>query len=67
MLQEFNELRPDGIVVLGPYTIDPSSITESQMILNKVETSYWADTVRFDRDGQLQRRDAGRDATGTLR
>ena len=49
LLQEFNELRPDGIVVLGPYTIDPSSITESQMILNKVETSYWADTVRFDR------------------
>ncbi len=49
LLQEFNELRPDEIVVLGPYTIDPSSITESQMILNKVETSYWADTVRFDR------------------
>ena len=67
LLQEFNELRPDEIVVLGPYTIDPSSITESQMILNKVETSYWADTVRFRPDGQLQRRDAGRDATGTLR
>jgi peptide/nickel transport system substrate-binding protein len=49
LLQEFNELRPDGIVVLGPYQIDPNSITESQMILNKVESSYWADTVRFDK------------------
>ena len=49
LLQEFNELRPDEMVVLGPYAIDPGSITESQMILNKVETSYWAETVRFDR------------------
>ena len=49
LLLEFNEFRPDALVVLGPYEIDPASITESQMILNKVETSYWADTVRFDR------------------
>ena len=49
LLQEFNELRPEAMVVLGPYAIDPGSITESQMILNKVETSYWAETVRFDR------------------
>lgn len=49
LLQEFNEFRPDDMVVLGPYKIDPASITESQMILNKVETSYWADTVKFDR------------------
>ncbi|MCB0065175.1 MAG: hypothetical protein KDE19_23790 [Caldilineaceae bacterium] len=49
LVQEFNEFRPEGMVVLGPYQIDPASITESQMILNKVETSYWADTVKFDR------------------
>ncbi|MBI3959890.1 MAG: ABC transporter substrate-binding protein [Chloroflexi bacterium] len=49
LLQEFNEFRPEDMVVLGPYKIDPASITESQMILNKVETSYWADTVQFDR------------------
>ncbi len=49
LLQEFNEFRPAEMVVLGPYKIDPASITESQMILNKVETSYWADTVKFDR------------------
>lgn len=49
LLQEFNEFRPEAMVVLGPYQIDPDSITESQMILNKVETSYWADIVKFDR------------------
>jgi len=49
LLQEFNEFRPAEMVVLGPYQIDPASITESQMILNKVPTSYWADTVKFDR------------------
>jgi peptide/nickel transport system substrate-binding protein len=49
LVQEFNEFRPEDMVVLGPYKIDASSITESQMILNKVETSYWADTVKFDR------------------
>lgn len=49
LVQQFNEFRPDDMVVLGPYKIDPASITESQMILNKVSTSYWADTVKFDR------------------
>lgn len=49
LLQEFNEFRPDDMVVLGPYKIDKSSITESQMILNKVETSFMADWVHFDR------------------
>jgi len=49
LVQEFNEFRPEDMVVLGPYKIDPDSITESQMILTKVETSYWADTVKFDR------------------
>ncbi|MCB0097067.1 MAG: hypothetical protein KDE46_15165, partial [Caldilineaceae bacterium] len=49
LVQEFNEFRPDDMVVLGPYKIDPASITESQMILNKVDTSYWADIVKFDR------------------
>ncbi len=49
LIQEFNEFRPAEMVVLGPYQIDPESITESQLILNKVPTSYWADTVKFDR------------------
>lgn len=48
-LAEFNQFRPDDMVVLGPYKIDPSSITEATLILNKVPTSYWANTVRFER------------------
>ena len=49
LLQEFNEFRPEGTVVLGPYQIDPASITESQLVLNKVPTSFMADWVNFDR------------------
>lgn len=49
LVQQFNEFRPEDMVVLGPYKIDAASITESQMILNKVDTSYWADAVKFDR------------------
>jgi peptide/nickel transport system substrate-binding protein len=49
LLAEFNKFRPEDMVVLGPYKIDPASITESTMIWNKVETSWWADKVKFDR------------------
>jgi peptide/nickel transport system substrate-binding protein len=49
LLQEFNEFRPEDMVVLGPFKIDPNSITVSQMILNKNETSFMADWVKFDR------------------
>lgn len=49
LLQEFNEFRPEEYIVLGPYQIDLATITEAQLTLNKVETSYWADTVQFDR------------------
>lgn len=46
---QFNQFRPDDMVVLGPYKIDPASITSATMILNKVPTSWWADKVKFDR------------------
>lgn len=49
LLNQFNEFRPEDMVVLGPYKIDPASITESQMILNKVSTSFMADRVKFDK------------------
>jgi peptide/nickel transport system substrate-binding protein len=49
LLTEFNEFRPEDMVVLGPYKIDPASITEATLVLNKVDTSYWADKVRFDK------------------
>lgn len=49
LLAQFNEFRPDDMVVLGPYKIDPASVTESQLILNKVPTSFMAENVKFDR------------------
>ncbi|HHY55309.1 MAG TPA: peptide ABC transporter substrate-binding protein [Chloroflexi bacterium] len=49
LVAQFNEFRPEDMVVLGPYKIDPASITESQMIINKVPTSFMADKVKFDR------------------
>ena len=49
LLEEFNTFRPEDMVVLGPFKIDQDSITESQMILNKVPTSFMADWVKFDR------------------
>ena len=49
LLLEFNEFRPEDMVVLGPYKIDQDSVTESQMILNKNESSFMADWVNFDR------------------
>ncbi|MCB0066615.1 MAG: hypothetical protein KDD77_05665, partial [Caldilineaceae bacterium] len=49
LLAQFNEFRPDDMVVLGPYKIDAASVTESQMIINKVPTSFMADKVKFDK------------------
>lgn len=49
LLQDFNEFRPDDMVVLGPYKIDQDSITASQLILDKNETSFMVDWVNFDR------------------
>lgn len=49
LVQELNEFRPDDMVVLGPYKIDAESITDSQMILNKNESSFMAGNVNFDR------------------
>jgi len=49
LLAQFNEFRPEDMVVLGPYKIDPASITESQMLINKVPTSFMADKVKFDK------------------
>jgi peptide/nickel transport system substrate-binding protein len=49
LLQQFNEFRPEDMVTLGAFKIDPANITEAQMILNKVPTSFMADWVKFDR------------------
>jgi peptide/nickel transport system substrate-binding protein len=49
LLQEFNEFRPEAVVALGPYVMDMDSITESQIVLPKNETSFMADQAKFDR------------------
>lgn len=48
LVQELNEFRPETVVSLGPYMLDVSSITESQISLPKNETSFMADWVNFD-------------------
>jgi peptide/nickel transport system substrate-binding protein len=48
LLQEFNEFRPEEINATGPYTIDPNSISEARLTLVKNESSWLADTVKFD-------------------
>ncbi len=46
---EFEEFRPQTMVVSGPYQIDPNSITEAQLTLNKVPTAWNANVVHFDK------------------
>jgi peptide/nickel transport system substrate-binding protein len=48
LVQELNEFRPDSIVSLGPFVMDVDSITESQILLPKNESSFMADWVSFD-------------------
>lgn len=49
LVQQFNEFRPEGLVVNGPYTIDVPSVTNSQFNMPKNVDSYWADQAKFDR------------------
>ena len=46
---EFEEFRPEEMIVSGPYQVDRESMTESQLTMNKVDTAWNADTVQFDR------------------
>jgi peptide/nickel transport system substrate-binding protein len=46
---EFEEFRPEEMVVSGPFQIDRDSMTESQMTLDKVQSAFHADDVAFDR------------------
>ncbi len=48
LLQEFNEYRPDGYNATGPYNMDVDSINEARLTLVKNESSWLADTVKFD-------------------
>jgi len=49
ILSEFNQLKLDHLVVTGPYNVDTSTISSSQLTLNKVETAFLANTANFDR------------------
>ena len=49
LLDQFNQFRPEQLVVTGPYTIDPASITNAQFDMPKNDTSYYADQARFDK------------------
>ena len=46
---EFEQFRPETMVVSGPFQIDTASITEAQLTMNKVPTAWNANTVLFDR------------------
>jgi len=48
LLQEFNEFRPTELNATGPYIIDYDTINEARLSMVKNDTSYWADTVKFD-------------------
>jgi peptide/nickel transport system substrate-binding protein len=49
LVKDFNGFRPRSLVVTGPYTVDTTSITTSQLTLKKVGTSWLAGKVNFDR------------------
>ena len=46
---EFEQFRPERMVGTGPYEIDRNSITEAQLTLKKVNTSWAASKVKFDK------------------
>ncbi len=49
MNQEFQQYRPKEMITTGPFKIDIASITNAQLTLVKVPTSWVADKVAFDK------------------
>jgi peptide/nickel transport system substrate-binding protein len=49
LLQEFNEFRPQDLVVTGPYKLDIESVNEARLTLVKNEQAYLAGAVKFDK------------------
>lgn len=45
---ELNNFTPDAGVTYGPYNIDPASVTEAQLTLNKVPSGFNADKIDFN-------------------
>ncbi|HZW30133.1 MAG TPA: ABC transporter substrate-binding protein [Isosphaeraceae bacterium] len=46
---DFQNFRPKATISVGPYNIDPNSITNAQLTLVKVPTAWNADKVKFDK------------------
>ena len=46
--KDFSEFRPKAMITSGPFAIDPKSMTEAQLTLTKVSSSWAAPTVGFD-------------------
>ena len=47
--QDFQQFRPKEMITTGPFKIDQASMTNSQVTLVKVATSWAADKVNFDK------------------
>jgi peptide/nickel transport system substrate-binding protein len=49
LVTQFEEFKPEHMVVSGPFNIDKKSITESQLTMNKVKTAWNADHTDFEK------------------
>jgi peptide/nickel transport system substrate-binding protein len=49
LVTQFEEFKPEQMVVTGPFNIDKKSITESQLTMNKVKTAWNADHTDFEK------------------
>lgn len=47
--QDFQQYRPKEMITTGPFKVDQASMTNSQVTLVKVPTSWAADKVNFDK------------------
>ncbi|MBN1640018.1 MAG: hypothetical protein JXA09_02190, partial [Anaerolineae bacterium] len=49
LLSDLGEFRPEERIVTGPFTITSiDNVNEARLTMDKVPTSFWADTVKFD-------------------
>src|SRR5262249_38297387 len=49
MRADFQQFRPTEVKATGPFKLDPASMTEAQLTLNKVPTAWSASQVGFEK------------------
>ena len=49
LVQKITDFRPEKLIVNGPFDLDMSSLTESQLSMVKNPTGYLADKIGFDK------------------